>query len=33
MDRLQAMSAFVTVVDCGGFASAARQLGLSPPVV
>ncbi len=33
MDRLQAMNAFVTVVDCGGFASAARQLGLSPPVV
>ncbi|MBC7939308.1 MAG: LysR family transcriptional regulator [Chitinophagaceae bacterium] len=33
MDRLQAMSAFVTVVDCGGFASAARKLELSPPVV
>ena len=33
MDRLQAMSAFVSVVDCGGFASAARKLGLSPPVV
>ncbi len=33
MDRLQAMTAFVTVVDCGGFASAARKLGMSPPVV
>lgn len=33
MDRLQAMSAFVTVVDSGGFASAARKLQLSPPVV
>ncbi|APW39194.1 LysR family transcriptional regulator [Rhodoferax koreense] len=33
MDRLQAMNAFVTVVDCGGFASAARRLGMSPPVV
>jgi len=33
MDRLQAMTAFVTVVDCGGFASAARKLELSPPVV
>ncbi|MGJ7492915.1 LysR family transcriptional regulator [Variovorax sp. ZT4R33] len=33
MDRLQAMSAFVTVVDCGGFASASRKLKLSPPVV
>lgn len=33
MDRLQAMTAFVSVVDCGGFASAARKLGLSPPVV
>lgn len=33
MDRLQAMTAFVTVVDCGGFARASRKLGLSPPVV
>lgn len=33
MDRLQAMTVFVTVVDCGGFASAARKLELSPPVV
>lgn len=33
MDRLQAMTTFVAVVDCGGFASAARQLNLSPPVV
>lgn len=33
MDRLQAMTVFVTVVDCGGFASAARKLDLSPPVV
>lgn len=33
MDRLQAMATFVAVVDSGGFASAARQLNLSPPVV
>lgn len=33
MDRLQAMGIFVAVVDHGGFASAARQLALSPPVV
>ncbi len=33
MDRLQAMGIFVAVVDHGGFASAARQLSLSPPVV
>lgn len=33
MDRLQAMEAFVAVVDCGGFASAARRLDLSAPVV
>lgn len=33
MDRLQAMQVFVTVVDTGGFASAARKLDLSPPVV
>ncbi len=33
MDRLQAMTTFVAVVDSGGFASAARKLDLSPPVV
>lgn len=33
MDRLQSMSIFVAVVDCGGFARAARQLDLSPPAV
>jgi DNA-binding transcriptional LysR family regulator len=33
MDRLQAMTTFVAVVDSGGFARAARQLNLSPPVV
>ncbi len=33
MDRLQAMASFVAVVDSGGFASAARKLNLSPPVV
>jgi DNA-binding transcriptional LysR family regulator len=33
MDRLQAMTAFVAVVDGGGFAPAARKLNLSPPVV
>lgn len=33
MDRLQAMTTFVTVVETGGFASAARKLNLSPPVV
>jgi DNA-binding transcriptional LysR family regulator len=27
MDRLEAMSAFVTVVEAGGFSAAARQLG------
>ncbi|MEO8445520.1 MAG: LysR family transcriptional regulator, partial [Gammaproteobacteria bacterium] len=30
MDRLAAMSAFVTVVDEAGFARAARKLKLSP---
>jgi DNA-binding transcriptional LysR family regulator len=30
MDRLDAMQAFVTVVDLKGFAPAARKLGLSP---
>ncbi len=33
MDRLQAMEIFVAVVDSGGFASAARKLDLSAPVV
>lgn len=33
MDRLQSMATFVAVVDTGGFARAARKLGLSPPVV
>ncbi len=33
MDRLHAMSVFVAVVDCGGFAAAARKLGISPPAV
>ncbi len=33
MDRLAAMSAFVTVVDEAGFARAARKLKLSPPVI
>lgn len=33
MDRLQAMTTFVAVVDSGGFASAARKLNLSPPVI
>ena len=33
MDRLQAMTTFVAVVDSGGFASAARKLSMSPPVV
>jgi DNA-binding transcriptional LysR family regulator len=33
MDRLQAMTAFLSVVDTGGFASAARKLHISPSVV
>jgi DNA-binding transcriptional LysR family regulator len=33
MDRLKNMITFVAVVDSGGFASAARKLNLSPPVV
>ena len=33
MDRLQAMTTYVAVIDSGGFASAARKLNLSPPVV
>lgn len=33
MDRLQAMTTFLAVVDNRGFAKAARQLNLSPPLV
>lgn len=33
MDRLHLITAFVKVVDTGGFSSAARALGLSPPAV
>ena len=33
MDRLQAMSVFVTVADEAGFAAAARRLNMSPPSV
>lgn len=33
MDRLYAMTVFVTVVEEGGFARAARRLNVSPPVV
>ena len=33
MDKLQAMTMFVAVVDEGSFAGAARKLNVSPPVV
>jgi DNA-binding transcriptional LysR family regulator len=33
MDRLQAMAAFVWVVDTGSFSGAARQLGVGQPAV
>jgi len=33
MDRLNAMSMFVSVVEAGGFARAARLMNLSPPAV
>jgi DNA-binding transcriptional LysR family regulator len=33
MDKLQQMRIFVAVVDCNGFAGAARKLKISPPVV
>jgi DNA-binding transcriptional LysR family regulator len=33
MDRLQAMTTFVTVVETGGFSAAARKLDVSPSVV
>lgn len=33
MDRLQAMRHFVTVVDCGSFSAAARQLRIGQPAL
>ena len=33
MDRLHLIGVFVAVVDTGGFAGAARKLGISPPAV
>ena len=33
MDRLQAMTAFVRVVDAGSFSAAARQLGVGQPAI
>lgn len=33
LDRLHLMAVFVAVVDAGGFAGAARKLGISPPGV
>ncbi|MGQ3178191.1 MAG: helix-turn-helix domain-containing protein, partial [Blastomonas fulva] len=33
MDRLHAMQVFAAVARSGGFAAAARQLGMSPPAV
>ena len=33
MDRLHLISIFVAVADTGGFAGAARKLGISPPAV
>jgi DNA-binding transcriptional LysR family regulator len=33
MDRLQAMAAFIRVVDSGSFSEAARQLGVGQPAV
>lgn len=33
MDRLQAMSAFVRVVDTGSFSEAARQIGVGQPAI
>lgn len=33
MDRFQSMTAFLAVVDTGGFAAAARRLNVSPSVV
>lgn len=33
MDRLHLIDVFVAVVDCNGFAGAARKLNLSPPAI
>jgi DNA-binding transcriptional LysR family regulator len=33
MDRLQAMTAFVRVVETGSFSAAARQIGVGQPAV
>lgn len=33
MDRFHQIQAFVRVAECGGFAAAARDLGISPPSV
>jgi DNA-binding transcriptional LysR family regulator len=33
VDRLQLINTFVAVVDTGGFAGAARKLGVSPPAI
>lgn len=33
MDKLLAMQAFITVVDCGSQTAAADKLGLSRPVI
>lgn len=33
MDKFNLISIFVAVVDCNGFAGAARKLGISPPAV
>jgi DNA-binding transcriptional LysR family regulator len=33
LDRLRTMEVFATVVESGGFATAARRLGMSPPAV
>lgn len=33
MDRFQELTVFVAVADAGGFAAAAKKLGLSPPAV
>jgi len=33
MDRLQAMAAFVRVIETGGFSAAARQLGVGQPAI
>ncbi|MFP5393422.1 MAG: LysR family transcriptional regulator, partial [Gammaproteobacteria bacterium] len=33
MDRLQFMEVFLAVADTGGFAAAARRVGISPPAI